>query len=241
MRFVRFIPDRTMALLSWKPFHLTTPDIQILHATPTYAVILKPGGMLSVPGKGHETDPHKADCAAARVRAAFPHCAGPLVVHRLDMDTSGLLVFGLTPDAQRDLSAQFESRTVHKHYIALVQGLVAADCGTITLPIRADIDNRPVQIVDHLQGRKSMTYFHVLARETARTRSQFEPITGRTHQLRVHAATPAHLGGLGHPIIGDVLYGSGLAGDMLCLHAAFLSFLEPGTQRRVEFTTPPPF
>lgn len=216
---------------------MITPDIQILHATPTYAVIIKPGGMLSVPGKGAD----KSDCAAARVRAAFPHCSGPLVVHRLDMDTSGVMVFGLDANAQRELSAQFESRVVHKHYIALVHGIVVPDQGTISLPIRADIDNRPIQIVDHVQGREATTYFHILSREIDRTRIRLEPITGRTHQLRVHAATPVLLGGLGHPIIGDVLYGSGKDRDQLCLHAAFLSFLEPGSQRLVEFTAPPPF
>jgi len=216
---------------------LPTADIHILHATSRYAVIVKPGGMLSVPGKGED----KTDCAAARVRAAFTHCSGPLVVHRLDMDTSGVMVFGLDPDAQRELSTQFESRAVHKHYIALVEGAVIPDQGTITLPIRADIDNRPMQIVDHDQGRESTTHFAVLAREIDRTRIRLDPITGRTHQLRVHAATPADQGGLGHAIIGDVLYGSGRDRDTLCLHAAFLSFLEPGTQRRVEFATPPAF
>lgn len=220
---------------------MTTPDIQILHSTPTYAVIIKPSGMLSVPGKGHETDPHKADCAAARVRAAFPHCSGPLVVHRLDMDTSGIMVFGLDPDAQRELSAQFESRTVHKHYIALVHGLVAPDHGTIALPIRADIDHRPMQIVDHAQGRESVTHFRVLAREIDRTRIQLEPVTGRTHQLRVHAAANIGAGGLGHPIIGDALYGSALDGERLCLHAGWLSFIEPGSERRVEFASSTPF
>jgi tRNA pseudouridine32 synthase/23S rRNA pseudouridine746 synthase len=220
---------------------VTTPDIQILHATDRYVVINKPGGMLSVPGKGHETDPHKADCAAARVRAAFPRCSGPLVVHRLDMDTSGLMVFGLDADAQRELSAQFESRTVTKHYIALVQDTVRADHGTIDLPLRADIDHRPIQIVDHVHGRVSLTHFQVLAREIDRTRIRFDPVTGRTHQLRVHAATPIHLGGLGHPIVGDILYGTGRDGEQLCLHAAALSILDPASQRRVEFAISPPF
>lgn len=229
--------NRTMDLHPWKLRTLPTPDIQILHATSRYAVILKPGGMLSVPGKGAD----KTDCVAARVCAAFPHSSGPLVVHRLDMDTSGIMVFGLDPDAQRELSAQFESRIVDKNYIALVHGLVSRDRGTITLPLRADIDNRPIQIVDHVEGREAITHFEVLAREIDRSRIRLEPITGRTHQLRVHATTPAHLGGLGHPIIGDVLYGSGHDGDQLCLHAAYLSFLEPGSQRRVEFTAPPPF
>ncbi len=214
-----------------------TADIHILHASERYAVIIKPGGMLSVPGKGAD----KADCAASRVLTAFPHCSGPLVVHRLDMDTSGVMVFGLDPDAQRELSMQFESRVVTKHYIALLQGTLKQDHGTIQLPIRPDIDHRPLQIVDHVHGRDSITHFQVLSREIDRTRIRFDPITGRTHQLRVHAATPSHLGGLGHPIIGDVLYGGAMEGEQLCLHAAHLSFLEPGTQRRVEYSAPPPF
>lgn len=212
-------------------------NIRILHATDRYAVISKPGGMLSVPGKGED----KIDCAAARVRAAFPYSHGPLVVHRLDMDTSGIMVFGLDPEAQRELSTQFETRVVTKHYIALVHGLVAPDHGTISLPVRADIDNRPIQIVDATHGRECLTRFNVLSREIDRTRIRFDPVTGRTHQLRVHAATPSDRGGLGHAIIGDVLYGTGREGDRLCLHAAALSFIEPGSHRRVEFQETPPF
>jgi tRNA pseudouridine32 synthase/23S rRNA pseudouridine746 synthase len=182
--------------------------------------------MLSVPGKG----PEKADCAARRVAAMFPRATGPLVVHRLDMETSGLLVFGLDEASQRELSRQFETREVEKSYLALIEGgPLEAEEGEITLPLRADIANRPVQVVDHERGREAVTRWRVLAYETDRVRVRFDPLTGRTHQLRVHAAA-----GLRRPIIGDALYG-GEPAERLMLHAWRLSFLEPGTRRRVEF------
>ena len=189
--------------------------------------------MLSVPGKGEE----KADCAVARVRAMFPAATGPLVVHRLDMDTSGLLVLGLNPESQRDLSMQFEFRKTEKRYIALVGGIVEADQGDISLPMRADLTNRPHQIIDHELGRPAQTHFRVLAREIDRTRVEFEPITGRSHQLRVHAAAAREIGGLGHPILGDILYGDSTSASRLMLHATYLSFCLPGGGKRVEFTS----
>ena len=214
---------------------------RIVAQTGRFVVVDKPPGMLSVPGKG----PEKADCAAARVAAKFPEATGPLVVHRLDMETSGLLVFGLDEASQRDLSAQFESRVVEKSYIALVtaglvRGLMGpdpldAESGDLSLPMRGDLDRRPLQVVDPEHGREAVTRWRVMAREVDRIRIRFEPLTGRTHQLRVHAAA-----GLGHPIIGDELYG-GPEAERLMLHAASLSFLEPGTQRRVEFNSPAPF
>lgn len=212
-------------------------DVPIIFADPRFVVINKPSGMLSVPGKGED----KADCAVSRVRAMFPHASGPLVVHRLDMDTSGLLVLGLNPDSQRDLSKQFESRQTEKAYIALVDGIVAADQGEISLPLRPDLENRPYQIVDHIQGRPALTRYRVLARETDRTRIRFEPITGRSHQLRVHAATPREQGGLGHAILGDILYGESTSAPRLLLHATFLSFTIPGEATRREFHCPPEF
>lgn len=206
-----------------------------------FVVINKPSGMLSVPGKG----PEKADCAAARVRSSFPACSGPLVVHRLDMETSGLLVFGLDEEAQKDLSSQFERRVVEKSYTALVVGAPAASWngpdpldqeeGEISLPMRGDLERRPLQVIDMENGREAVTRWRVLARETDRIRIRFKPLTGRTHQLRVHAAS-----GLGHPIIGDELYG-GSEAERLMLHASELSFLEPGTKRRVEFVCAAPF
>lgn len=214
--------------------------IPIIAATNRYVVIDKPTGVLSVPGKG----PEKADCAAARVAAQFPHARGPLVIHRLDMETSGLMVFGLDEDAQRELSAQFEGREVEKSYTALITASarepVAPDpldqaAGTIALPIRGDLERRPVQIVDPVNGRESVTHWRVLSREIDRIRVLFRPITGRTHQIRVHAAS-----GLFRPILGDELYG-GPEAPRLMLHASSLSFLEPGTVRRVEFQSAAPF
>ncbi|HYE62238.1 MAG TPA: RluA family pseudouridine synthase [Phycisphaerales bacterium] len=194
-------------------------------------VVDKPSGLLSVPGKGE----HKQDCVPARVRAMFLHATGPLVVHRLDMETSGLLVLGLDPDAQRDLSGQFERRETSKKYIALLRGDLPTDHGQVSMPIRPDIDNRPHQIIDPVHGRPSLSHYRVLSRETDRTRVEFVPITGRSHQLRVHAAW-----GLRHPIIGDVLYGDG-EGERLMLHASELGFKDPETGRWVEVRSPVPF
>jgi tRNA pseudouridine32 synthase/23S rRNA pseudouridine746 synthase len=217
------------------------PEIRVVARGPGYAVVDKPANFLSVPGRG----PDKHDCVAARVRAAFPRATGPLVVHRLDWETSGLMVFGLDPDAQRALSRQFERRQVEKAYVALVDGVVEPDSGLIRAPIRLDVGRRPFRIVDPLLGRPALTRFRVLAREIDRTRLLLEPLTGRTHQLRVHLAAPREQGGLGHPIQGDVLYGSresrGGLFPRLMLHAWRLAFLEPGTPRRVEFESPVPF
>lgn len=208
-----------------------TGALRIVHATERYAVVDKPPGMLSVPGKGEA----RQDCAASRVRAMFPACRGPLVVHRLDMETSGLLVFGLDEEAQRELSGQFERRAVGKRYVALLEGQLGADGGEIDLPLRADVERRPVQIVDHALGRPALTRWRVVLREPDRTRVAFEPLTGRTHQIRVHAAS-----GLKAPIVGDALYGAEPA-ERLMLHAAGLWFREPGSDRRVEFVSSPPF
>jgi tRNA pseudouridine32 synthase/23S rRNA pseudouridine746 synthase len=206
-------------------------DLTIVLEGSRFVVVNKPSGMLSVPGKG----PEKQDCVASRVRAMFPRATGPLVVHRLDMETSGLLVLGLDEGAQRELSGQFERRETEKKYIALLEGSVARDEGEVSLPLRLDVDRRPYQIVDHVQGREAVTRYRVLSREIDRTRVEFVPLTGRTHQLRVHAAA-----GLGCPIVGDVLYG-GDSGERLMLHACRLAFVDPGTGRRVEVESPAPF
>lgn len=210
---------------------LTVP---VIHGGERYVVIDKPAGLLSVPGKGEE----KQDCAVSRVRGMFPRASGPMVVHRLDMDTSGLLVIALDEESQRELSRQFEERITEKRYVALLEGAIEGEVGEISLPLRADISNRPYQIVDLEQGREAVTRWRVLAREVDRTRVEFEPVTGRSHQLRVHAAK-----GLGVPILGDVLYGKppGSGAERLMLHAARLSFMEPGTVRRVEFESGVPF
>jgi tRNA pseudouridine32 synthase / 23S rRNA pseudouridine746 synthase len=201
--------------------------IEIVHATERFVVIDKPPGLLSVPGKGEENQ----DCAAARVRAMFPGATGPMVVHRLDMDTSGLLIVALDAEAQRELSMQFERREVEKSYVALVEGAVAIESGTVDVPIRMDPTNRPYQVVDRSHHRPAVTCFKVLSYETDRTRLELIPQTGRTHQLRVHCAH------MGYPILGDVLYGpqprTGDSAPRLMLHAARLGFTDPGTGRRV--------
>lgn len=200
-----------------------------------WVVIDKPAGLLSVPGKGAD----KQDCAASRVRAAFAHAAGPLIVHRLDMDTSGLLLFGLDPDAQKALSAQFERRVVSKAYTALVAGVPWAESGEVNVPMRLDVDRRPVQIVDFDHGRPAVTRWRVLSLEADRTRLRLEPLTGRTHQLRVHCAH------IGHPILGDCLYGpqpeTRLAADRLMLHASEMAFTDPSTGGEVRVESRPEF
>lgn len=218
--------------------------IRIVHVAERFVVIDKPAGMLSVPGKG----PEKQDCAAARVRAMFPGATGPLVVHRLDMETSGLLVFGLDEESQRRLSRQFEERIVRKSYIALLDGMVEKEAGEIRVPMRTDIDNRPRQIVDFIYGRHAVTRFCVLAREVDRTRVRFEPITGRTHQLRVHASwrgvapDGVDVGDIiGRPILGDGLYGEARSAPRLMLHAARLAVRDPDSGRELEFESVVPF
>jgi len=213
------------------PSSRLSPEIRIAGVDPRgrWVVIDKPSGMLSVPGKGVD----KADCAAARVRRAIPNAEGPLIVHRLDMDTSGLMVFGLDPDAQRHLSAQFEARRVGKAYCALVAGIIEAETGIIDVPMRLDVDRRPIQIVDHDQGRSAITRWRVLTLEVDRTRLRLEPETGRTHQLRVHCAH------IGHPILGDVIYGpqpqTANSAPRLMLHACLLEFHDPTTAEHVRF------
>lgn len=212
-------------------------ELRLVHADQRYVVVDKPAGLLSVPGRGED----KADCAVARVRELFPEATGPMVVHRLDMDTSGLLVIALDAGAQRDLSVQFQDRLTRKAYIALVAGEVARDEGYVDLPLRVDWPNRPRQIVCMDEGRPAQTEYRVLRREQGQTRLELVPITGRTHQLRVHCAD---LRGLGRPILGDRLYAEGPARDdhpRLMLHAARLSIRPPGSKRLVDFESEVPF
>lgn len=210
--------------------------MRIVHSGVGFVVIDKPAWMLSVPGKG----PGKRDCAAARVARMFPESTGPRIVHRLDMETSGLMVFALNPGSQRELSRQFESRVVGKGYVALLDGGVEAEHGVVDLPLRPDPSRRPIQVADWWRGRPARTVWRVLSREIDRTRVEFRPVTGRTHQLRVHAATAREAGGLGHAIIGDALYG-GPGAERLMLHASALSFLNPATGRRLDFSSAPEF
>lgn len=198
-----------------------------LHLDAHLIAVDKPAGLLAVPGR---TEP---DCLAARVQAVWPDA---LVVHRLDMATSGLMLFARGAAAQRRLGDAFAARLVHKRYVAIVDGLVDADAGEIDLPLAADWPRRPLQRVDHERGRPSLTRWRVLARDTAgrRTRVRLEPVSGRSHQLRVH------LRAIGHPIVGDTLYG-GASAARLKLHAAELIVPHPADGRELELSSTPPF
>ncbi len=207
-----------------------------LYADDTLLVFDKPSGLLAVPGRG----PDKQDCLSARVQARYPDA---LIVHRLDMATSGLMVMARGSEAQRKLSQAFAAREVKKRYIAVVAGRLEAPpdgWGTINLPIVVDWPNRPLRIVDHQIGKPSLTRWRVLGYDETgtRTRVELEPVTGRSHQLRVH------LRELGHPILGDALYAppevQALAARLL-LHAWSLSFVHPATGTGLLFESDVPF
>ena len=210
---------------------LDAPLIHLLHADDALLVLDKPSGLLSVPGRG----PDKADCLAARVQARYPEA---LVVHRLDMDTSGLMLMARGAAMQRALSQAFAARAVTKRYVAVVAGRLAmqeTDWGTIDLPLICDWPNRPRQMVDAARGKPSVTRWRVLGHEGATTRVELEPVTGRSHQLRVHLAA------LGHPILGDPLYGDPSASSRMLLHASALRLAHPATGAERAFESPPPF
>lgn len=191
----------------------------------------KPSGVLSVPGKRAAG----AISVVSWVMEQAPEASGPITVHRLDMDTSGVLLVGLNAACQRALSMQFEARTVEKRYVAVVAGEISAESGTFDVPMRLDVPNRPRQIVDHEQGKPAVTEFRVLERQNGQTRLELNPLTGRTHQLRVHCAHA------GHPILGDPLYGDAASAPRLLLHATQLVFDDPATQRRITVDSPAPY
>ncbi len=206
--------------------------IEVLAVDEHFIVIDKPSGLLAVPGRG----PDKQDCLSTRVQRQFPDA---LIVHRLDMETSGLMVFGRGIDAQRALGRAFEQRLVHKQYEAVVDGLLASDAGTVDLPLICDWPNRPRQMVSHELGKPSTTHYRVVNRDESarRTRVALMPVTGRSHQLRVHMAA------LGHPILGDSLYASAppAPGERLLLHAAQLTFPHPVTGAAISVASRVPF
>lgn len=199
---------------------------EIVYEDDAIVVVNKPAGLLSVPGK--------KDIASvySLLRSRLPQVEGPLTVHRLDMDTSGLLVLAKTKEAHQCLQAQFEQRQVRKRYLALLDGLVPHDAGRIDLPLRPDLHDRPRQMVDYTHGKTAVTDYQVLARKDGHTLIAFYPQTGRTHQLRVHAAHPL---GLHCPIVGDVLYGT--PANRLYLHAEALEFTHPVTGEKMTFRT----
>ena len=202
-----------------------------VHVDEACIVVDKPSGLLSVPGRG------ELDCMAARVQARY---ADARVVHRLDMATSGLLLFARGAQAQRRLSEGFARREVHKRYVAVVHGTVSPPAGDITLPLLADWPNRPRQRVDFENGKPSITRFAVLCRDAqaGTTRLELMPTTGRSHQLRVH------LQALGHPILGDALYAPAevqALADRLLLHADVLGFANPVSGEWLRFEARAPF
>ena len=203
---------------------------RILHADHEVLVVDKQAGLLSVPGKG----PDKADCLIARLRGAFPTV---LLVHRLDTDTSGVMVFALTPHAQRHLGLQFENRQTKKVYQALLSGQLTQKEGRVDLPLCVDWPSRPRQHVNHEHGRPAQTDWRVMRLEGGNTRVRLMPLTGRSHQLRVHMME------LGHPILGDPLYAEGAARDYprLMLHAESLRFRHPDGGHHLSFSAPCPF
>ena len=221
---------------------MTTADLPLnlrcLHADDALLVLVKPAGLLSVPGRGAD----KQDCASARAQQQWP---GALVVHRLDMATSGLLLMARTPDVQRALGHAFAQREVEKRYQAIVQGCMSAPesqggWGDIELPIAADWERRPLRVIDHERGKASHTRWRVLAMDEAAqtTRLELSPITGRTHQLRLHLAA------IGHAILGDALYAGASTqarAPRLLLHATRLAFTHPTNGAWVQSALPPDF
>ena len=208
-----------------------TRPLEIVYEDDTLIVVNKPAGMLSVPGRSDR------ESVLSLLRERCPDMAGPVMVHRLDMDTSGLLVAAKTVDAYTDLQRQFHSRTVLKRYVALVDGVVtAAPAGSVSLPLYSDPLDRPYQKVDFGLGKPSHTEYRILKSTPGGTLLSLTPHTGRTHQLRVHCASSL---GLGCPIKGDRLYGH--PADRLYLHAAGLSFVHPATGRTLSFERAPEF
>lgn len=201
-----------------------------LHDDHEVVLVDKPSGLLSVPGKGE----HLADCLIARVQAVYPQA---LLVHRLDRDTSGVMIFALTPHAQRHLGLQFEKRQTKKTYVARVYGRMAEKTGTVDLPLIVDWPNRPKQMVDHENGRSAVTDWRVVRSTDAESRVRLMPKTGRSHQLRVHMLA------LGHPILGDPFYAEGPARDYprLMLHSETLQFRHPDGGEGIRITAKAPF
>ena len=203
--------------------------LDLIYRDESLLVVNKPAGLLAVPGRGVD----KQDNMASRVQSEFPEA---LIVHRLDMATSGLLLLARGTEMQRRLSRLFRERLVVKHYVAVVAGKVEPATGEIDLPLIGDWPNRPKQKVDSSIGKPSLTRYRLLAYDagTNTTHLELEPITGRTHQLRVHMAA------IGHPIVGDALYG-GQEAERLMLHACSLGFAHPCSGEILGLSCEPPF
>jgi tRNA pseudouridine32 synthase/23S rRNA pseudouridine746 synthase len=202
-----------------------TPYLEIIHQDDDIVVVNKPSGLLSVSGKA----PEHWDCLEYRIKLVLPTAR---IVHRLDMATSGVMVLALHADAQRQLNRQFQLRQTHKEYIARVNGRVVANQGTICLPLICDWPNRPKQMVCYQRGKASVTHYKVLERADDATRLRLTPVTGRSHQLRVHMKM------IGHAILGDKFYADAdvfAAAERLQLHAQTLSLQHPSTGETIIF------
>ena len=204
--------------------------LEIIYEDDVLLAVNKPAEFLSVPGK------EITDAVYTRIKEKYPNATGPLIVHRLDMSTSGIILLTKTKEANKNLQSQFIKRTIQKRYVALLDGNLTANKGKITLPLRVDLDDRPKQLVCFEHGKNAETVWEVLKRENGKTLVYFYPITGRTHQLRVHAA---HKEGLNLPIVGDDLYGK--KQDRLHLHAECIAFKHPTTNEKMSFRIPPEF
>ncbi len=212
-------------------YDYTPHGVPVIYRDESIVVLNKPTGLLSVPGIGFE----KRDCVAVRVASAVE---GARIVHRLDRDTSGVMIMANDKTTHRELSRQFQDRKVEKTYEAVVFGVVEEAAGSIDLPIRKDMENPPRQCVDHEQGKPSLTNWKVIERMEDRTRLALYPKTGRSHQLRLHLLK------IGHPILGDDLYATieqQAMADRLLLHAVSLSVVHPATLKSMTFESPAPF
>ncbi len=220
-----------------KTYSPPSDALDVVHADDHLLVLNKPSGLLSVPGKA----PEHADCLETRAKLLYPDA---LLVHRLDMETSGIFIMARNRETQRHLGLQFERRHARKAYVARVAGAPSQDNGTVDLPLICDWPNRPRQMVDHSNGKQAITHWTVMERENERGtkgatgRLELRPQTGRSHQLRVHMLA------IGHPILGDQLYGEAdviKAANRLQLHARDLSIFHPAGKQMVTFTSPVPF
>jgi tRNA pseudouridine32 synthase / 23S rRNA pseudouridine746 synthase len=223
----------TEAIDSLKILTPTTEPWQLIYQDEQLIVVNKPAMLLTVPGR----HPANFDCLVSRVQQEFPTAQ---VVHRLDYDTSGLVILPLTKSALSNISKQFQARTVQKQYQALVEGQLTAEHGSIDLPIAADPDHRPLYKICQTHGKPSLTHYQRLSYDKTSDLScvLLSPVTGRSHQLRVHLLS------LGHPIIGDTLYGNAAniaKSPRLCLHAANIKFLHPNTEKLMTFSVTTPF
>lgn len=206
--------------------------LKILYEDEWIVAVEKPSGMLSVPGK------NDLDSVQQRLRLMYPDATGPLVVHRLDMATSGILLAAKDKDVHARLQSQFETRSISKEYIAILDGVPSQEFGIIDLPICLNLLDRPRQMVDFENGKPAITEYKVECIKDGRAKVVFKPHTGRTHQLRVHSA---HVSGLGCPISGDELYGNPDSASRLCLHASRLVFRHPVSDKEIEIVSPSPF